>query len=329
MPLPNTPQETIVNKRSLVGIGIDTAGWWQRFRDYCVERDIPHKVVEFERSDWRSQLEACDAVIWRPNLDPPYLEEGREKLYHLEHIEGKRVLPNWHSFWHYDNKRAQSYLFRAHDIRCADTFVSYSAEEAREYSEHATYPLVSKNSSGAASADVRLLRCPADALREVRLTFARGWTERALKRAGITLRLSRREKRGYVLWQEFVPGNDSDIRITVIDRRYAFAFRRFNRPGDFRASGSGRISYPDSGFEAECAYCADICRRLDFDVMCFDLLYRDGEFIIVEMSYTFMAQAVHNAAWHYEIDTQGQLVRHDGHVWPQDLLMAALLGHRA
>ena len=49
-------------------------------------------------------------------------------------------------------------------------------------------------------------------------------------------------QRDYLLVQEFLPGNGFDTRITVIGNR-AFGFRRFNRPDDFRASGSGRIDW--------------------------------------------------------------------------------------
>src|SRR6185503_17089802 len=45
---------------------------------------------------------------------------------------------------------------------------------------------------------------------------------------------------GYILLQEFLSNNKFDTRVTVIGNR-AFAYRRFNRPNDFRASGSGNF----------------------------------------------------------------------------------------
>lgn len=50
-----------------------------------------------------------------------------------------------------------------------------------------------------------------------------------------------REKK-YILFQEYLPDNEFDTRVTVIGNR-AFAFRRFNRKKDFKASGSGEIDY--------------------------------------------------------------------------------------
>ena len=46
----------------------------------------------------------------------------------------------------------------------------------------------------------------------------------------------------YALFQQWLPGNEFDTRITVIGNR-AFGFRRFNRQGDFRASGSGNLDW--------------------------------------------------------------------------------------
>src|SRR5690606_15154424 len=50
-----------------------------------------------------------------------------------------------------------------------------------------------------------------------------------------------REK-GYLYFQEFMPKNEFDTRLIVIGNR-CFGIRRYNRTGDFRASGSGLIKY--------------------------------------------------------------------------------------
>ena len=66
-----------------------------------------------------------------------------------------------------------------------------------------------------------------------------------------------------VLFQEFLPCNDFDTRITVIGNR-AFGFRRFNRANDFRASGSGKIDYDPKNIAPEMVQLAfDVTRRLN------------------------------------------------------------------
>ena len=54
-------------------------------------------------------------------------------------------------------------------------------------------------------------------------------------------RVTGREK-GYIYFQEFIPGNEFDIRIIVVGDK-AFAIKRMVRKNDFRASGSGIIFY--------------------------------------------------------------------------------------
>ena len=48
------------------------------------------------------------------------------------------------------------------------------------------------------------------------------------------------KEREYVYFQEFLPGNNFDIRIIVIGDK-AFGLKRMVRKGDFRASGSGEF----------------------------------------------------------------------------------------
>jgi len=55
---------------------------------------------------------------------------------------------------------------------------------------------------------------------------------------------------GYAYFQDFIPGNDHDIRIIVIGDK-AFAIKRLVRKKDFRASGSGFVYYGKNLFKEE------------------------------------------------------------------------------
>src|SRR5690606_1882254 len=54
-------------------------------------------------------------------------------------------------------------------------------------------------------------------------------------------------EKGYVYYQDFIPNNDSDIRVIIVDDK-AFAIKRMTRENDFRASGSGKIVYEKKHF---------------------------------------------------------------------------------
>ena len=115
-----------------------------------------------------------------------------------------------------------------------------------------------------------------------------------------------------------MPDNHFDIRVTVIGNR-AFGFCRGNRPGDFRASGSGQLIYDSAKIDMRCIQIAfDTARRLRTQSLAFDfLLNAKKEPVIGEISYCYMASAVHDCPGHWD----SKLNWHPGNVWPQDAIL--------
>ena len=123
-------------------------------------------------------------------------------------------------------------------------------------------------------------------------------------------------EKGSVYFQEFLPGNEFDTRITVIGDR-AFGYRRFNRPGDFRASGSGNFSADPSLIDRRPVQIAfDVSRRGGFQCMAYDFLLRNNEPVISEISYTFVAWVVHGCPGCWTPDLEWVA----GSIWPQEAL---------
>jgi hypothetical protein len=120
--------------------------------------------------------------------------------------------------------------------------------------------------------------------------------------------------KNYVLFQQFLPGNDFDTRITVIGNR-AFGFRRFNRPDDFRASGSGAIDHDAAKIDMETVRLAfTVSEKLNTQSVAIDGL-RDGEKRVVgEVSYTYTSWAVHACPGHWD----SELNWHEGKMWPEE-----------
>ena len=129
-------------------------------------------------------------------------------------------------------------------------------------------------------------------------------------------------QKGYVYFQEFLPGNCFDTRITVIGDR-AFAFRRMNRPGDFRASGSGRLRYETELIDKRCVQIAfEVTRRIGAQSLAFDFLFDESKDPrICEISYCYAASAVHDCPGYW--DAKGNW--YNGHVWPQDAIIEDIL----
>lgn len=288
-----------------------------------------HEVVPVDafRPGFFDRVTGCDGFMWwfahvaRPrNL-------GKRLMPALEHGLGIPVFPSWRTMWHFDDKIAQRYLLEAAGIPLPDTRVFWSAAEALAFAEGAHYPWVIKLASGITSENVALLRSAAD---------ARYWIERLFRHGAVSLHrdgvlpgpraLARRLvnaaqvvrtgapfptgtraelQKGYLLVQEFLAGNAFDTRVTVIGNR-AFAFRRFNRPNDFRASGSGRVDWDHAAVDQDAVTVAfDVARALKTQSVAVDVLRRDGRPVVSEISYYYEGWAVAACPGHWRRDERG------------------------
>lgn len=67
-----------------------------------------------------------------------------------------------------------------------------------------------------------------------------------------------------------MPNNPNDIRITVIGNR-AFGYIRYNRPEDFRASGSGNFDVTKENVPIEAVKIAhQLSKQMGFQSMAYD-----------------------------------------------------------
>jgi hypothetical protein len=111
--------------------------------------------------------------------------------------------------------------------------------------------------------------------------------------------------------------------VTVIGNR-AFAFRRFNRPGDFRASGSGRIDWdPRQIDEPGIRLAFRVARRLQTQSLAVDLLQHGGRKVLTEISYTYASWAVRDCPGHWVLQGDadaGSLSWTDGGMHPEDAI---------
>jgi hypothetical protein len=271
------------------------------------------RIVDVHHADVLKQLEGCQAFMWRFAHAPEMRAIARRLLPVIEGYLHLVVYPDQRTAWHYDDKIAQAYLLHAVGLPTPETWVWHDMNGATAWLADAPLPLVLKLWSGAGSSNVRLLRTREDARRAIRHLFRcpvatmrdldRGRALSILWAAGRQLLRPGRQPwelhKSYALLQEFLPGNGFDTRVTVIGPR-AFAFRRFNRHNDFRASGSGLIDHnPDKidlefvrlGFRA--------ARVLQTQSCAIDGLYKDGRPVIGEMSYTYASWAVHECPGHW------------------------------
>ncbi len=288
------------------------------------------------------KLTSCDGVMWHFTHNPDDKQSALRILNAIEMHLNKIVFPNFETRWHYDDKVSQYYLLKMIKAPLVNTWVFWKYEEAMNFIEkEANYPLIFKLAVGAGSANILKINSAGEAKKVVNRIFRRNIVpysfneykpelvlkhpRQLLRRVTDSLRyIFKREyppidyydiQKNYAYFQEYIPENHYDIRITVIGNR-AFGFIRYNRPGDFRASGSGRIDYDIKKIPLECVQIAhDISKKCGFQSMAYDFLTsKNNEHLIGEISYCYVNSAVYGCSGFWDRN----LNWHEGQMWPEE-----------
>jgi len=301
----------------VIAIHYSKSGFSDRWIAYCEEKHVAYKIVDCYRSDIINQLDDCNALMWHVNhQNSKDFLFGRQLLYSVQ-AAGKKVFPDYNTVWHFDDKIGQKYLLEAMGAPLVPTWVFYTKKEAIAWAEGTNFPKVFKLRGGAGSANVRLAETKSEAMKLINKAFGHGFSqydalgnikERIRKyQLGKTdsfdvvkgfIRIIYPTKyaviagreRGYVYFQEFIQGNNYDIRVIVIDKK-AFAIKRIVREHDFRASGSGNIKYEKSNFnDATIKLSFSLAQILQSQCVAFDYVYNNENPLLVEISYGFVKE---------------------------------------
>lgn len=246
----------------------DRKGWGRRFAGAARAEGFQSVLVADADS-----VPAGERCFVR--LDQQGEELERTKGVALElHERGCIVTPSLDEIRWYDDKIAQGEVLREW---MPETRIFTRLEDALAFAAEAEYPLISKASCGASSANVRILRSREEAEAEAQLAFG----------PGLVCNYGRAQK-GYVYWQKFVQ-KQAEYRVTIIGD-YLFGHERFDRPEIPLASGS-RNYRPltfDGGQERDVAgFVSMIARTIGTDWMAFDILADSGGLLVLEMSCSF------------------------------------------
>jgi len=311
------------------------------------EKILADNGLEFVRldisaADFWETVRGLDLFIMRWNH---WDSAGGEALDLLPVLEKKLRIPcfpDLNTCWHYDDKIRQYLLLKPLGYPMAESYIFRDRSAALRWTRRADYPVVFKLRGGAGSQNVILVENPAMGERLIKRMFGRGVLPEKFRHpgsvrfrhfnlgreihhlAGNIYRRSRgldaspfwRREKNYVLFQKYYPGNRFDTRVTVIGER-AFVYRRGVRPGDFRASGSGRLDYSLEGVDLRCVEIAlKISREMKFQSMAYDFLLTPGNRpVICEISYTYVSRYIFDCPGYFD----SSLRFREGHFWPEYL----------
>jgi glutathione synthase/RimK-type ligase-like ATP-grasp enzyme len=316
-----------------IGIHQSKYSFSDRWIAYCEEMHIAWKPVNCYKSDIIQQLSDCDALMWHfSQYNQKDILFAKQLIYSLE-TAGKKVFPNFYTIWHFDDKVGQKYLLEALGTPLVPTWVFYDKHKALAWAEKADFPKVFKLRCGAGSQNVKLVRTMQQAKKIIRKAFRHGFpaydSAGSLKERWRLYRLGktnlrdllagiarfvipppysivRGKERGYIYFQDFIPGNDHDIRVVVIGDK-AVALKRMVRATDFRASGSGFILYERQLFEESTIKLSfEMAEKLRAQSVAFDYVHDKGIPLLVEISYGFSPEGYDpcpgywdkNLTWH-------------------------------
>ncbi len=328
-------------------------GFHPRWVKYCKQQGIPYKIVDCYSTDLLKDLSDCCALMWHHSQgNPADLIAAKPILFALEH-SGFPVFPDFKTGWHFDDKLGQKYLFEAMGIPSPKGYAFYSKTKALAWADAASFPKVFKLRCGAGSSNVLLANTRQEAIRLIRRAFGRGfsayqawpslkerWRKYLAGKAGLfepikgclrfisppkSSKIRGREV-GYVYFQDFVPNNSSDTRVIVIGDN-AFALKRYTRPNDFRASGSGDFGYSPELFDPRCIELAfQITERVKTRTGVFDFVFDSSMSpVLVEISYGFRAEGYDDCPGFWD----RSLKWHDGPFNPYGWMVESILGSKS
>jgi len=313
----------------------------QRYETILKHNNIQCTYLDVNSEHFWDEITNIDLFIyrWRHFHDEKQIADTILPI--IERAMSIKCFPNMATCWHYDDKIKQYYLLRQLDFPTIKSWVFWSKAAAYYWIENvAQFPVVFKLKGGAASSNVILLKSKSEAKRIVKIMFSKGvksgrlptsastrWKDFNIGKeihrwGGNILRILRDEDiypywqvdKNYAYFQEFLPNNDYDTRVTIIGDR-AFAYRRMNRENDFRSSGSGVLSYDTTEIDMrfiETAFA--ISKSLGFQSMAYDFLKDQHDNVkFCEISYDFIDTYIFKCPGHWD----SKLNWHKGNYWPQ------------
>jgi glutathione synthase/RimK-type ligase-like ATP-grasp enzyme len=261
------------------------------------------------------------------------------------------VFPDFWTTFLFDDKLGQKYLFESLEIPSPQTYVFYERDKAFQWSKTAKYPIVFKLRCGAGAQNVQLVRSASNAKKLITKAFSSGYSRKnkwgIIKDRYIKLtrdktsisfvglinsiyqyfipKIDQRiipKEIGYIMFQEFLPNNDFDIRLIVLGNR-CFGIKRYNRKNDFRASGSGFIDYNVDKIDIRSVKLSfEIASKFKTSLLALDYLFdRQNNPVVTEFSFGFAVEAYDSCIGYWDND----LIWHDGKQNLQYLMVEDLL----
>ena len=269
----------------------------EAMRDACKENDVDSEVVDLLSHDWLKKIQRheYDAFLIRPTCS--YDEHKAifdERVYFISHILKKNIYPNFDELYTYENKRNMATWLQYCNAPHPETTVITKKEDAINFIDKTTFPVVSKANLGSAGSAVKIIRNKKEATSLINSVFGRFHSEFALgnipwgKRNNIPFPRVSRSQKHYLILQEYLDIKH-EWRIIKIGESY-FGHQKLIGGNGF-ASGSDLVGWVDPPKELF-KLTDEIMNLLNSRSMAVDILEtQSGQYYVNELQTIFGAYA--------------------------------------
>lgn len=221
-------------------------------------------------------------------------------------ISGAHLMPKYKYLRANNNKVFMEILRKTMlpDKYQIDTKWYGTAEEALTNIESIKFPRVIKSAAGAGSHGVKLAMGKDDFVAQIKkvsrlynLKSEAKDRARAIKHQGYVRESIYRNK---FIVQDFIPDLSNDWKVLVFDKKY-YVLRRHNRPGDFRASGSGLFSFDDEVNPSLLDAAKEIKEAFDVPLISLDLAISEDRIVLIEFQFLYFGTSTLEKSPYYYI----------------------------
>lgn len=273
-------------------------------------RGIKANIIGFPEVDLRRGVEG-EVFVYPSSEDPGlhYKSYIEDLVYALE-LAGAHVVPAYRYLRAHHNKVFMECLRDILGSKLLGNLHSakYGTLEDCVRSKH-SFPLVIKSAAGAGSSGVRLARSAQELHRQAaRLSCSMNPLDllkelvRRFRWSGYVPHSWHRKK---FLCQEFIVGLQCDFKVLVYGNR-VYTVRREVRPNDFRASGSGLLSWPAVLPPGLLNFAWNVFQKLDVAHVSLDIAVTKDGFAVLEMQFVqFGPAGLEKSPHHFVRDGSG------------------------
>jgi len=185
----------------------------------CREMKVSYKVFNLLDNDWISNFQNsnCQTIlVWPTNFSTVHKQLFDYRLRILEQDLGMRIFPTWKECWLSEYKPRLRDWMIAHNIPHPTTWVFYEREDALNFVDKSSFPILVKTATGASGSGVQLVQTKSDLNKIIRIAFGKGLNPRGFD--------PRDRQRGFIFIQKYL-ANVEEWRMVRIGDSY-FGYRK-------------------------------------------------------------------------------------------------------